>query len=446
MKKIHCTTCHIPRKFVALGQSVMKDRGNLGKPDSFKNVMEVDGFGKVSIPTAPDYVYYPDKNPVSGGYDLKIKPANVMSQMYWATDDDVPLADRILAQVFRKAPDIFNVKKPGAAAILKLAWFTDGKPLKLPNGVAITTETVASYGAGQLISVPARLATARHILVQAPIIARKTATGIKFDLNKGKTGWVVMKAGNNQIVNPVTAETMIVRADGMEWTLVDRADEIHFAAEALRAAIKKLTGRKRGVKYVYHQSIYDGAFVMSHNIAPVKGFTADPLHVLQCRDCHNKGGVFNRKMKIGIHIDPVPGITEFEMPLGALVDSPGKYTESDLRAATFSYYGNTMLSLMPIDGNVLVKAAWNRLDGFSAEPLAEEIIAEKYITGMEQTVRLHLTAKEGRIRLFSSRVPSSMLAIKAWPEDVIISRKRSGKSLILTLHNPDTDIYVGIKK
>jgi hypothetical protein len=444
MEKIHCATCHIPRKFVALGESVMKDRGNLGKPDSYKNVMELDGYGKVSIPTAPDYVYYPDKNPATGKYDLKIKAANIMSEMYWATADGTPLADRILAQAFRKAANTFSLKNTGSAAIFKLAWFKDGKARKLKNGVSITTETVAVYNANQAVVIPAHLADARGISAQAPIIGRKTAKGIRFDRNLGKTGWVVMKAGNNEMVNPVTGETMLVRADGTEWTLVDRDDEIRFAAKALEAAINKVTGLDERVKYVYHQTIYDGAFIMSHNVAPVKGFAADPMHVLQCRDCHEKGGVFNRPLKTGVHIDKVAGITEFEMPLTALDENSGSFSENDLRNATFAYYGNTMISLMPLNGEILVKAAWNRIDGYAAEPLAGKRLPKEYTNGMEQAVRLHLSGSKGVLRIFSPRVSVADLRIKTWPAGMIAAQKMDGASLILTLNNPGKDLVLAI--
>ncbi len=192
-----------------------------------------------------------------------------------------------------------------------------------------------------------------------------------------------------KMVNPLTGKTMALTLQtGFEKMmnslmkvppLVTTKDEITFAAHALQDAIKKTTGKQVKVQYIYHLGILDGAYITSHNIAPVSSnpqmsggdaaYAKDPMHVLQCNDCHNAKGKFNRDVIKYPHIDEVPGITVFEVPKAAITGYNGDFTESDLRRLTYAYFSPTGLQIFPADdGNSLIKAVWTP-KGANVDPL-----------------------------------------------------------------------------
>ncbi len=198
----------------------------------------------------------------------------------------------------------------------------------------------------------------------------------------------------DKLVNPLSKKSMTLTLQtGFEKMmnslmkvppLVTTKDEILFAARALQDAIKKTTGRKVKVQYVYHLGILDGAYITSHNIAPISSdpqmsggdasFAKDPMHVLQCSDCHKAKGKFNRDIMKYPHIDAVPGITVFEVPKAAIAGYPGAFTENDLRRLTFAYFSPTDLQILPAeDGNSIIKAVWTP-KGANVDPLTPKKI------------------------------------------------------------------------
>ncbi len=183
----------------------------------------------------------------------------------------------------------------------------------------------------------------------------------------------------SKMINPLTGKSMALTLQtGFEKMmnslmkappLVTTKDEITFAAQALQDAIKKTTDKKVKVQYIYHLGILDGSYIISHNIAPISSepqmsdgdaaYAKDPMHVLQCNDCHRKKGKFNRNVIKYPHIDDVPGITVFEVPKAAIAGYAGNFKESDLRRLTFAYFSPVGFQIFPAnDGNSLIKAVW----------------------------------------------------------------------------------------
>ena len=437
LEKIHCTTCHIPQKFGIVGESVMKDRSNDGKPDSFKNVIELEGYGPVAVPASPDYVYFPDRDFKTGDYTIKIKPANVMTEMYWALEDGTPVPERMLAAVFKTAPESFN-RSNGAQTLFKLQYFKDGKPYRTSSGLPVQTERVMSYSAA--VIMPIQIAKAMNIPAQASLVGKIAQGAPVFDTEQEKTGWVVLKAAPNLIVNPITAEKMLIRADDKEWTLIDRSDEITFAATALQAAYKKINRAEVRIKYVYHLSILDGGFIMSHNVAPLKGGAPErkSQRVLQCADCHALSGAFNRPVKLGVPIDTVDGITEFEMPRQALRGYEGVFTEADLRALTYAYYSPSPISAMLTGTDARITDVWTRADGGVAHPVEVRKPSSQPADALE-SFTLSLPGGQTDMKLWNNRTgkPLDTLLIAVSPASSEVQRVMRDNVLILTLKKPE---------
>lgn len=200
----------------------------------------------------------------------------------------------------------------------------------------------------------------------------------------------------SKIVNPLIGKTKVLTlSTGFEKMmnelmkmspLVTTKDEIKFAAQALRDAIRKVTGKRVKVQYIYHLGILDGSYIISHNIAPVssvskmsggdKAYAKNPMHVLQCSDCHSPEGKFNREVMKYPHIDTVPGITVFEVPKAAIAGYSGKFTETDLRRLTYAYFSPTGLQILPSkDGNAIIKAVWTP-KGSNVDPVQPKTVDE----------------------------------------------------------------------
>jgi len=444
LQKIHCTTCHIPQKFGIVGETVMKDRSNDGKPDSFKNIIDLEGYGPVAIPAAPDYVYFPDRDFKTGDYTIKIKPANVMSEMYWALGDGTPVPERMLAAVFKTAPESFN-KSNGAKTLFKLQYFQDGKPYRTTSGLPVQTEKVMIYS--DSVIMPVQIAKTMNIRAQAPVIGQMVQGMAVFDTEQGKTGWMVLKAMSNLIINPITMEKMLIRADDKEWTLIDKSDEITFAATALQAAYRKIYSTDVYIKYIYHLSILDGAFIMSHNVAPLKGGDHENRshRVLQCADCHTSSGVFNRPVKLGIHIDTVEGITEFEMPRQSVQGYEGEFTESDLRALTYAYYSSSPISLMLTGTDARITDVWSQVDGGVSYPVKLRNHST-YPADMLESVTIYLPGGQTDVKLWNNRTgrPLDDMLIAVSPSSSVVQSAMQGDVNILTLKKPDIGNQVTI--
>ena len=381
MKYIHCTTCHIPQKFNGVIQTLIRTTEE-GKGHLFWNFDEEHD---ATVPFSPDYVWFPHIPGKGQEPELKIKPANSIAELYWRLSDGRGVPNRFLHMVFKVSPETWNVNNPDRPeAEFGLIYFKDGKPYipakalgnknAVPGGM-VYWAYVGKYG--DTVEFPD--ADSVGVSKEAPIVGKFNPDGtVSWIDSNNKTGWVVKSTLPNMLVNPETGETMIIKKGEAEAPFVDEADEIKFAANALEAAIKKVTGKDVKVQYVYHLGILDGSYIMSHNIAPVSlhpmksggdaQFASDPLHVLQCQDCHSPNGKFNKAIKKYPHIDTVPGVTVFEVPKAAIEGYNGEFTEVELRKLTFAYYSPADVQVFPPeDGNAVITKVWTP-NGADVEP------------------------------------------------------------------------------
>ncbi|RKQ63374.1 cytochrome c3-like protein [Thermovibrio guaymasensis] len=392
LKYIHCTTCHIPQKFNGVIQTLIRTTEE-GKGHLFWNFDEEHD---ATVPFYPDYVWFPHVPAKGETPVLKIKPANSIAELYWRLSDGRGVPNRFLHMVFKVSPDTWNTSNPDRPeAEFGLIYFKDGKPYKpakalnnkyvVPGGM-VYWAYVGKYG--DTVEFPD--ADSVGIPKEAPIVGRFNSDGTVNWINSNtKSGWVVKSTLPNMLENPETGETMIIRKDEAEAPFVDEEDEIKFAASALEAAIKKVTGKDVKVQYVYHLGILDGSYIMSHNVAPVSSqpmqsggdaeFSDNPLHVLQCQDCHSSRGKFNRAIKKYPHIDTVPGVTVFEVPKAAIEGYNGEFTEADLRKLTFAYYSPVDVQVFPPeDGNAVITKVWTPSGG-DVEPTGADSIDTSFV-------------------------------------------------------------------
>jgi len=139
--------------------------------------------------------------------------------------------------------------------------------------------------------------------------------------------------------------------------------------------------------------------------------------------------------EVGLQIDSVPGITQFEMPKSAIHGSQGVFTEADMRSLTFSYY-SPLVSLMVADGNAVINKVWSSTAGEAADPLYE-ISRQKLPdpkTETVETVNVTLIENEATLKIWAnSATPLSSFEISVHPEESLLEKKIAGDLLLISL-------------
>lgn len=459
MKYIHCTTCHIPQKFNGVIQTLIRTTEE-GKGHLFANFREIEVNGEkkfVTVPFTPDYVWFPDIPAKGQPPTLKVKPANLIAELYWRLSDGRTVPNRFLHMVFKVSPDTWDVNNPNRPeAEFGLTYFKDGKPyipakaLNNPYvnpGGMVFWAYVGKYG-DNVEFTNSDVAQQLGVDDNAPIVGRFRPDGtVDWIDSNNKTGWVVKSTLPNMLENPETGETMIIRKDDAEAPFVDNSDEIQFAAQALEAAIHKITGKTVKVQYVYHLGIFDGSYIMSHNIAPVSSdpqlsggdaaYAKDPMHVLQCEDCHSSKGRFNRPVQKYPHIDTVPGVTVFEVPKAAIEGYSGDFTQEDLRRLTYAYYSPTDVEVKPYDGNGYIAAVWTpdgaNIDPLTAEPDSVDTSFVPQGKQIEEAFKIKLTGSEATFEVIPAVGKASDYSVVAGPNTVIKSTQVEDGRLLFTV-------------
>jgi len=476
LNNIHCTVCHIPQKFNGVIQTLIRTTEE-GKGHLFWNFDEEHD---ATVPFYPDYVWFPHVPGKGQPPKLMIKPANAIAELYWRLSDGRTVPNRILHMVFRVDPETFDLSNDNRPeAEFGLIYFKDGKPYipakalnnkyVIPGGMVFWAY-VGKYG--DEVEFPQEEAQQLGIdTTKMKIVGRFVNGKPLFDDSNATTGWVVKSVLPNQIVDPLTNETkQIVKDSWAEAPFVDNKDEISFAAKALKDAIEKVYPgyfeKHPGltVQYVYHLGIYDGSYIMSHNVAPVStnpqrtggdaAYANDPMHVLQCEDCHSPDGKFNRPIKKYAHIDTVPGVTVFEVPKAAIEGYSGNFTEQDLRELTLAYFAPTDVQVKSYDGNAIVKAVWSK-EAAGINPLTgtSDNVNTSFVPSgyeVEQAFVVNLIGPESTLEVIPTVGTPQDYKVFTNPSGALKDVKVKGNKLIVTLQQASradsNDVTVALVK